>query len=243
MIDDQMKRLVEEIKSYGLDDNTLFIILSDHGDYCGEYGLIRKGSGVAESLTRIPMIWAGYGIKPQNKPMDAHVSIVDIFPTLCSVIGAEIPVGVQGRSLWPMLKGDDYPREEFSSIMVEQGYGGEDFTMEEPLTFEEAGSCRTDVEGSFDGLNPWTQSGSLRMVRKGDWKLAMDNNGRGELYNLEADPSEINNLFGNKKYISEQLDFLKELLTWNIRLQDPLPVPRRQYPFKRNPYNYHRSIP
>ena len=243
MIDDQMKRLVEEIKSYGLDDNTLFIILSDHGDYCGEYGLIRKGSGVAESLTRIPMIWAGYGIKPQNKPMDAHVSIVDIFPTLCSVIGAEIPVGVQGRSLWPMLKGDDYPREEFSSIMVEQGYGGEDFTMEEPLTFENAGSCRTDVEGSFDGLNPWTQSGSLRMVRKGDWKLAMDNNGRGELYNLKADPSEINNLFGNKKYISEQLDLLKELLTWNIRLQDPLPVPRRQYPFKRNPYNYHRSIP
>ena len=243
MIDDQMKRLVEEIKSYGLDDNTLFIILSDHGDYCGEYGLIRKGSGVAESLTRIPMIWAGYGIKPQNKPMDAHVSIVDIFPTLCSVVGAEIPVGVQGRSLWPMLKGDDYPREEFSSIMVEQGYGGEDFTMEEPLAFEEAGCCRTDVEGSFDGLNPWTQSGSLRMVRKGDWKLAMDNNGRGELYNLKADPSEINNLFGNKKYISEQLDLLKELLTWNIRLQDPLPVPRRQYPFKRNPYNYHRSIP
>lgn len=243
MIDDQIKRLVEEIKSYGLDDNTLFIILSDHGDYCGEYGLIRKGSGVAESLTRIPMIWAGYGIKPQNKPMDAHVSIVDIFPTLCSIVGAEIPVGVQGRSLWPMLKGDDYPHEEFSSIMVEQGYGGEDFTMEEPLSFEEAGSCRTGVEGSFDGLNPWTQSGSLRMVRKGDWKLVMDNNGRGELYNLKKDPSEINNLFNNNIYIYEQLDLLKELLIWNIRLQDPLPVPRKQYPFKRNLYNYYRNMP
>lgn len=240
MIDDQMKRLIEGIESYGLGDNTLFIILSDHGDYCGEYGLIRKGSGVAESLTRIPMIWSGYGIKPQSKPMDAHVSIVDIFPTLCSVVGAEIPVGVQGRSLWPMLKGDDYPCEEFSSIMVEQGYGGEDFTVDEPLTFEEAGSCKTDVEGSFDGLNPWTQSGSLRMVRKGDWKLAMDNNGRGELYNLKEDPSEINNLFDNKKYVSEQLDLLKDLLIWNVRLQDPLPVPRRQYPFKRNPYNYHK---
>lgn len=243
MIDDQMKRLVEGIKSYGLEDNTLFIILSDHGDYCGEYGIIRKGAGVAESLTRIPMIWAGYGIKSQNRPMDAHVSIVDIFPTLCSVIGAEIPVGVQGRSLWPMLTGKEYPREEFSSIVVEQGYGGEDFTLEESLTFEEAGSYRKNVEGSFDGLNPWTQSGSLRMIRKGDWKLVMDNNGQGELYNLKKDPSEINNLFDNKKNVSEQLDLLKELLTWNIRLQDPLPVPRRQYPFKRNPYNYHRSIP
>lgn len=243
MIDDQMKRLIGGIKSYGLDDNTLFIILSDHGDYCGEYGLIRKGAGVPESLTRIPMIWAGYGIKPQSYPMDAHVSIVDIFPTLCSVVGAEIPIGVQGRSLWPMLKGEDYPRKEFSSVVVEQGYGGEDFTLDEPLGFEESGFYRPNVEASFGGLTPWTQSGSLRMVRKGDWKLAMDNNGRGELYNLKADPSEINNLFDNKKYISEQLDLLKELLTWNIRLQDPLPIPRGEYPFKRNPYNYHRSIP
>lgn len=242
MIDDQIKRLVEGVKSSGLGDNTLFIILSDHGDYCGEYGLIRKGAGVAESLTRIPMIWSGYGIKPQSKPMDAHVSIVDIFPTLCSVVGAEIPVGVQGRSLWPMLTGEDYPHEEFSSVMVEQGYGGEDFTVEEPLTFEEAGCCKSGVDGQFDGLNAWTQSGSLRMLRKGDWKLVIDNNGRGELYNLKQDPAEINNLFGNQSYLAVQADLLKELLTWGIRLQDPLPVPRRQYPFKRNPYNYHTKI-
>lgn len=242
LIDDQVKRLMEGIKASGLDENTLFVILSDHGDYCGEYGLIRKGAGVPESLTRIPMIWAGYGIKPQYGPMDAHVSIADLFPTLCSVVGAEIPIGVQGRSLWPMLTGEDYPQEEFSSIVVEQGYGGEDFTLEEPLSFEESGFYRPGVEASFGGLTPWTQSGSLRMLRKGDWKLVMDNNGRGELYNLKQDPSEINNLFGNKKNLPEQAEMLKDLLTWGIRLQDPLPVPRRQYPFKRNPYNYHTKI-
>lgn len=242
LIDDQIMRLVEGIKSVEKEENTLFIILSDHGDYCGEYGLIRKGAGICESLVRIPMIWAGYGIKSQEGPINAHVSIVDIFPTLCSVLEAEIPVGVQGRSLWPMLTGKDYPHEEFSSITVEQGYGGEDFTLEEPLTFEESGFYRPEVEGGFGGLSPWTQSGSLRMVRKGDWKLVIDNNGRGELYNLKQDPSEINNLFDNKKNVAEQLDLLKELLTWGIRLQDPLPVPRRQYPFKRNPYNYHTIV-
>lgn len=242
LIDDQIKRLIEGIKSYGIYDNTLFIILSDHGDYCGEYGLIRKGAGVAESLTRIPMVWAGYGIKPQSQPMEAHVSIVDIFPTLCSVVGADIPMGVQGRSLWPMLTGKEYPQKEFSSIVIEQGYGGEDITLKDPLTFKKAGSCKPNIEGSFDGLNPWTQSGSLRMVRKGDWKLVMDQNGQGELYNLKKDPAEVDNLFDNEKNITEQADLLKELLTWSIRLQDPLPVPRRQYPFKRNPYNYHTII-
>lgn len=241
LIDDQIKRLIEGMKASGQYDNTLFIILSDHGDYCGEYGLIRKGAGVAESLTRIPLVWAGHAIKPQKQVMDAHVSIVDVLPTLCSAIGADIPMGVQGRSLWPMLTGKEYPHDEFSSIVVEQGYGGSDFTRKEPLTFQEAGCCRPNVEAGFDGLNTWTQSGSMQMVRKGDWKLVVDNNGYGELYNLKNDPSETDNLFGNKKYLCRKVDLLEELLTWNIRLQDPLPIPRSQYHFKRNPYNYHRT--
>ena len=42
LIDDQTKRLIEGFKAAGLYENTIFVILSDHGDYCGEYGLIRK---------------------------------------------------------------------------------------------------------------------------------------------------------------------------------------------------------
>lgn len=54
LIDDQTKRLIEGFKAAGLYENTIFVVLSDHGDYCGEYGLIRKGAGVPECLTRIP---------------------------------------------------------------------------------------------------------------------------------------------------------------------------------------------
>lgn len=239
LIDDQTKRLVEGFIDAGLYENTIFVILSDHGDYCGEYGLIRKGAGVPECLTRIPMIWAGRDIHPQSSPMDAHVSIADIFPTVCSAIGADIPMGVQGRSLWPMLTGKSYPKKEFSSIMVQQGFGGEDFTREEPLTFAKEGAMTLGKIAHFDELNTWTQSGTLRMVRKDDWKLVMDNYGRGELYNLKTDPSEIKNLYNNKKYASRQMEMLEELVTWELRLQDPLSVPRHRYYFKRNPYNYH----
>ena len=171
--------------------------------------------------------------------MEAHVSIADIFPTLCTAIGADIPVGVQGRSLWPMLTGKSYPKREFSSMIVEQGFGGEDFTREEPLSFQKEGAFTPNKIAHFDELNTWTQSGTQRMVRKGDWKLILDNYGRGELYNLKKDPSEINNLFDNKKYVAKQSELLQEALTWNLRLQDPLPVPRHRYSFKQNPYNYH----
>ena len=239
LIDDQYKRLIEGFKKEGLYDNTIFVILSDHGDYCGEYGLIRKGAGVPECLTRIPMIWAGYGIKHHEGAMDAHVSIADVFPTICSAIGVDIPIGVQGRSLWPMLSGQDFPKKEFQSIVVQQGFGGENFTLDEPLTFEKEGALRPKRIAFFDELNTWTQSGMQRMVRKGDWKLVIDSYGDGELYNLKKDPSEIDNLFGNKKYNDVQMEMMNELLIWELRTQDPLPLPRNRYQFKRNKYNYH----
>lgn len=238
LIDDQMKRLIEGLKEKGLYENTIFIYLSDHGDYFGEYGLVRKGAGVPDALTRIPMVWAGYGIKQQAKPMEAHVSIADVFPTLCTAIGAEIPVGVQGRSLWPMLEGEKYPRKEFESILVEQGFGGADFTRKEALTFEEEGALTPGKTAHMDELNTWTQSGARRMLRKGDWKIIVDNYSRGELYHLEKDPSELNNLFDNKKYDSKRAELLLDLAGWEIRTQDPLPIPQRRYQFKRNRNNY-----
>lgn len=239
LIDDQIKRLVEELKAKGLFEKTIIVVLSDHGDYCGEYGLIRKGAGLPEALTRIPMVWAGYGIKRQAKAIDAHVSLADLFPTLCTAIGDSIPVGVQGRSLWPMLTGKDYPKEEFASIVVQQGFGGEDMPLDEALTFEQEGALGHDKVAQFDELNTWTQSGMMRMVRMGDWKLVMNSYGKGELYNLKRDPHELDNLFGNGKYADEQNRLLTQLLAWELRLQDPLPLPRHRYHFKRNPYNYH----
>ena len=51
-------------------------------------------------------------------------------------------------------------------------------------------------EGTFDELNTVTQSGHMRMVRKGDWKLIVDMAGAGQLYNLADDPAELANLYG-----------------------------------------------
>lgn len=71
------------------------------------------------------------------------------------------------------------------------------------------------------------------MVRKDDWKLVMDNYGNGELYNLKKDPSEVDNLFGKKKYTAVQTELLTKLVAWELRLQDPLPLPRKRYHLNR----------
>ena len=241
LIDDQVKRFVEFLDENGLLENTIVVFLSDHGDFVGEYGLLRKGPELPEALTRIPLLFAGPGIGPTTAPSNAHVSIVDLFPTLCEAVGVPIPEGVQGHSLWPLLTAQEYPREEFASVYAEHGFGGLPYDGTEDLDPARDGLIPADGEawGRHDCLNSRTQSGTMRMVRKGDWKLIFDVLGRGQLYNLKDDPAELKNLFGQPPYAQTQSDLTAELLVWMMRVQDPLPMPRanragRRYILKPN---------
>lgn len=236
MLDDQMARLVAELKKMGVYDNTVFVIMSDHGDYAGEYGLMKKGAGLPDAIARIPMVWFGPSIEAVGLRED-HMSMVDIFPTVCEMMGAEIPQGVQGRSLKNMLAGKPYPKQEFRSVMAENGFGGQYYTKEDDTDYIKEGAVHRKPY-FFDELNTWSQSGTMRMVRMGDWKLIYDMVGNGELYNVKKDPSEIKNLFGEKKYAKQQDAMLKELLKWEIATTDQIPVPRNRYYYKRNPHNY-----
>jgi hypothetical protein len=76
------------------------------------------------------------------------------------------------------------------------------------------------------------------MLRRGRWKLALDMQGRGQLYDLERDPVELDNLYGRAGYGEVERDLLADLLAWTLRVQDPLPVPRRRYVMKTDPRNY-----
>lgn len=235
LIDDQVRRFVDFLDQHGLKENTIVVFVSDHGDFVGEYGLIRKGPELAEPLVRIPLQITGPGIRKHEGPHPAHISITDLLPTLCEAIGVAIPDGVQGRSLWPLLSGQDYPEAEFASAYAEQGFGGLHYTADEPLDPAQDGLVANQ---GYDCLNSWTQSGTMRMVRQGDWKLVFDMQGRGQLYNLVADPAELNNRYGDPTVGAVQQRLMAELLTWVLRMHDPLPLPRRRYKLKRDPRNY-----
>ncbi|MHA1880460.1 MAG: sulfatase family protein, partial [Candidatus Heimdallarchaeota archaeon] len=116
---------------------------------------------------------------------------------------------------------DDYPKEEFSSISVEQGFGGNFYQGDEDIP-------PNDVEMS-DKPEAWCNSlchgGNMRMIRKDDWKLIYDSLGRGELYDLPTDPAELKNQFDNPEHADKKNELLADLLKWTIRLTDPLPAP------------------
>jgi arylsulfatase A-like enzyme len=231
LIDDQIRRFVEHLEATGELENTVLIFMSDHGDYAGEYGLQRKGVDLPECLVRVPLMFAGPGIRRNVHLRSEFVSLVDVFPTLCEMLEAPIPDGVQGRSLWPLLSGEEFPEEEFRSIYVEIGIGGLHYTVEErpELHFPYEGA-------SFDCLNSVTQSGNLKLVRMGDWALLMDSQGNGQMYDLASDPAEVTNLFGDSIHRDKQLEMTTELLRWTIRTEDDLPGGR--YVRKRPAHNW-----
>lgn len=231
LIDDQVRRFVEHLEKTGELENTVFIFMSDHGDYAGEYGLQRKGVELPECLVRVPLIFMGPGIVRDAGLRSEFVSLVDVFPTLCEMLNVPIPDGVQGRSLWPMLSGGSFPDKEFRSIYSELGVGGLHYTI------DERPELHFPYEGTrFDCLNSVTQSGNLKLVRMGDWALMLDSQGNGQMYDLASDPAEVTNLFGDPAHHVKQLELTTELLKWTIRTEDDLPVGR--YVRKRPAHNW-----
>lgn len=232
LIDDQIRRYVTALQDRDLADNTIICFLADHGDYAGDYGLQRKGAGMPECLMRIPFMITGPGVETRDNDRD-FVSLVDVLPTVCEAIGADIPVGVQGRSLWPVLTGQPYPEAEFSSIYGEMGFGGQFYgSQERPvLHFPYPGR-------EFDELNTVTQSGNTVMLRTGSWKLIYDSSGRAELYDLSSDPAELTNRYEDPEMSAVRADLLEELLRWSLRAEDDLP--QGAYTLKRAPHNWDR---
>ncbi|MEV5894704.1 sulfatase-like hydrolase/transferase [Nonomuraea fuscirosea] len=230
LIDDQLRRFFAHLRATGRDADTLVFFVADHGDYTGDYGLQRKGAGMAECLMRIPFAVTGPGVRAAADA-ESFVSLADLLPTICDALGAGIPAGVQGRSLWPLLTGKPYPAGEFASAYGELGFGGLSYDPGErpPLHFPYEGR-------TFDELNTVTQSGTTVMLRRGRWKLLLNERGAGELYDLDADPAELDDRYDDPALADVCATLTTELALWMIRVRDDLP--EAAYTLKQAPHNW-----
>ena len=104
LIDEQLGRLLEALRSTGQDENTLVIYTSDHGDLCGGHGLFTMGLAAFEETYRIPLLmrWPA-GISAPGRSVVARVGLQDIGPTILDLAGAQALQGIDGRSLAPFL--------------------------------------------------------------------------------------------------------------------------------------------
>jgi arylsulfatase A-like enzyme len=180
LIDDQVGRILEALEESGQRQNTVIIFTSDHGETLGDHGLIQKGCRFYEGLVRVPLIISWPGHFQQGVVSQALVELTDLAPTLLQLAGMRVPERMQGRSLLPILTGDTSLHEHRDFVRSEY----------------------------FDALQE--PNGSYgTMYRDRRYKLVVyHGHGLGELYDLENDPGEFDNLWDDPEHQTLKCDLL-----------------------------------
>jgi arylsulfatase A-like enzyme/cytochrome c-type biogenesis protein CcmH/NrfG len=102
--DAQVGRLVDFLASSRRLENTVIVVVGDHGESLGEHGEQQHGFFVYDASVRIPLIVAGPRVPTRAVP--DQVRIVDVMPTILELAGVEAPSAVQGVSLMPLGRGE-----------------------------------------------------------------------------------------------------------------------------------------
>ncbi len=102
-IDYNIGRLIDALEKSGELENTIIVFTGDNGLAIGRHGLMGK-QNVYEHSIRVPLLMSGPGVQKGNIANN-YVYLLDIYPTLCDVVGIEIPKSVEGLSFKPMLEG------------------------------------------------------------------------------------------------------------------------------------------
>jgi arylsulfatase A-like enzyme len=109
LMDAQVGRVLDALDASGMQDNTIVVLWSDHGWHLGEKGISGKNT-LWERSTRVPLIFAGPGIK-QNAKSNRPVELLDLYPTLVELSGMPVKSGLEGHSLAKLLKNPKAARQ------------------------------------------------------------------------------------------------------------------------------------
>lgn len=106
LLDGYVGRVLSGLEASGLADETAVVFLADHGEQLGEHGLFLKFV-MRDASLRTPLMIAGPGVEAGD--VHALVEHVDLFPTVCDLLGEPVPEDVSGRSLGPLVRGEPAP--------------------------------------------------------------------------------------------------------------------------------------
>ena len=114
LVDQAIGKIVAALEATPGGENTLLLVMTDHGDGQGCHRMVTKQVSFYDETNRVPFILAGPGVRRregvENGPL---VSLLDLVPTLCDYAGLAQPPLVRGKSLWPILRGEDVPHHEY----------------------------------------------------------------------------------------------------------------------------------
>ena len=176
-VDAQVGKVLNKIEALGLAEDTLVVLWGDHGFHLGDKAIWGKHTNYEES-TRVPLIIANTGTPPGKST--SPVNLVDLFPTLCEIMGLETPNGLDGKSLAPILENSEASVQDYAaSIYPHEGYWG---IAIRTLQHRYVAWYKCKNNKGWQGN---------RYLEKPEYT---------ELYDYEADPFETQNFSGSSDY-------------------------------------------
>jgi len=188
MIDEGVGKILRRLEKYGLASNTMVIFTSDHGDLCGDHGLILKGPAHYRSVINIPLIWRIPELTKKSIS-ESLVSTVDLPKTILNILGIREkyhPNTMQGKDITPIIKNPDEKIRH--RLLIEH---------DEEISPDKVMRLRTLITKNhrltiYDGFHHF-----------------------GDLFDYRNDPDEIDNLWKKDKELKNTLieKLLREIIS------------------------------
>lgn len=220
--DKLLGELLECIKQSNIENQTMIIASSDHGDYAGDYDLVEKWpSGMEDVLTRVPLIIKSPNCKKGHRVKEL-VELFDIFPTMMETANIDICHTHFAKSLVKQLNGEH--GDPNRAVFCEGGYNenephcnegqsgeGTAFMLDKKAIYYPKGLMQKEV--------PQTVCRAT-MIRTMSHKLVKRSDGDNELYQLSNDKDELCNLYGQSEFKDIQQQLEERMLDWYIATSD-----------------------
>ncbi len=191
LIDDQLERIETALAAHDLDEETAVIHTADHGDFVGGHRQFNKGPLMYDDTYRIPLQVRWPGVTSPGSVCEAPVHLHDLAATILEICEVDRPETFDVRSLVPLLEAGETAASNAPDAAFAE-YHGDEF-----------------------GLY------SQRMVRTRRHKYVYNGPDVDELYDLEGDPAELQNLIDHPDYRAVRRDLRERLVEWMHRTNDP----------------------
>ncbi|MEM7697313.1 MAG: sulfatase, partial [Verrucomicrobiota bacterium] len=217
VLDERVGQVLQRLDDEGLADSTIVMFFGDHGR-----PHVRDKQWLYDGGIRVPLIVRWPGRVAAGAIDDQLVSLVDLMPTMLAAVDAKPPTALAGRNLW----GDSEPR-----TMI---FSARDRCGDAPDRIRAVRTDRFKYLRNFNPEIPYMQHSGYKRAgypvdtvmrvlhAEGSWTSAFmaDTKPEEELYDLEADPHEMNNLAADPEYAATLREMRAALSDWLQQTDD-----------------------
>ena len=181
-VDHEIGRLLEILDNYGLSDETIIVLTSDHGESLLEHEIFFDHHGLYEEVIHVPLIIKGPGL-PKSKRIKNLVQHTDILPTLLDLLDIRKPLFLDGKSLVSLIYSSKEEKEAHPTAYFEE------------YNYEQKRSIRV---GQYKYIRALSYKGAICKV------CVKVHGGIEELYDLSRDPKEVRNIINDEPELARE---------------------------------------